>query len=256
MKDTRDLTTEKAREQLLQALIDTALESDLARGMFRSGPEDLPRRWLPHGAYYDLFTLYCAHQASGNEPAASASTFYRVLSDSGWKKKLKFSPPSSHSKCSICSKLKARIQHAKGIQEQTKASDQLLRHLAGQFADRSVYHTCRSIAKTNPEEMICLITDSMDKSKYALPRYHRGMAPKDLAAADRPSLEVTTSLLHGIGVFTYLTDENQNHGSNWVLETINRSLQRVHSHYQRTGKPVPLTLKIFADNTPKATCNC
>ena len=79
----------------------------------------------------------------------------------------------------------AQIQHAKGIQQQTEASDRLLRHLAGQFADRTVYHACRSIAKTT-DELICLITDSMGKSKYSLPRYYRGMPPKDLAAADRP----------------------------------------------------------------------
>ena len=229
----------------LLKVISTGACSDL-------GQRTYPERWLPHGAYYDLFTLYCAHQASASEPAASASTFYRVLSESGWKKKLKFSPPSSHSKCSICSKLKSQIQHAKGIQQQTEASDRLLRHLAGQFADRSVYHACRSIAKTT-DELICLITDSMDKSKYALPRYYRGMPPKDLAAADRPSLEVTTSLVHGVGLFTYLTDENQNHGSNWVLETVNRTLQYVHEYYQPRGKPVPPTLKIWSDNTPKET---
>lgn len=250
MKDTKDLKTEVAREKLLQALVDSALESDLARGMLRNGPENLPRRWLPHGAYYDLFTLYCAHQASAGEAAASSSTFYRVLADSGWKKKLKFSPPSSHSKCSICHRLKARIHHAEGIQEQTEASDQLLRHLAGQFQDRSCYHQCRWIAKTTGD-LICLISDSMDKSKYSLPRYNRGQPPKDVAMIDRPSLEVTTQLVHGVGIFTYLSDEDQNSGTNWVLETINRTLQHTHDYFQRSGKAVPPVLKIWADNTPK-----
>lgn len=250
VKETKDLKTETAREKLLQALLDSALESDLARGMVKHQPENLPRRWLPHGAYYDLYTLYCAHQASAGEPASSASTFYRVLKDSGWKKKLRFMPPSSHSKCSICHKLKSQIHHARGIQEHTEATDKLLRHLAGQFLDRSCYHRCRWIAKTT-DDLICMISDSMDKSKFSLPRYNRGQPPKDIATIDRPSLEVTTQLIHGVGVFTYLSDEDQNSGTNWVLETMNRSLQHAHDVFQRAGKPMPPALKIWSDNTPK-----
>ena len=251
VEDTYDLKTEAARQNLLNALMDSALESDLAGGIIRSGPEHLPRRWLPHGAYYDLYTLYCAHQVAAKEKVASTSTFYRVLTKSGWKAKLKFSPPSSHSKCSICHKLKAQIHHAKGIAEQTDASDKLLRHLAGQFADRSCYHECRARAKT-VGDILCCITDSMDKSKYSLPRYHRGMPPKDVATMIRPSLEVTTTLMHGVGVFTYLSDEDQTSGSNWVLETLNRTLQHTHDEYQRRCKPLPPVLQVFADNTPKA----
>lgn len=250
VKGAHDLSTKEARENLLKALVDSALESDLARGVIRRGPENLPRRWLPHGHYHDLYTLYCAHQVTADEKVASTSTFYRVLSDSGWKKIIKFSPPSSHSKCAICAKLRSKIQHCKGIAEQTEASDKLLRHLAGQFADRACYHECRSRAKTTGD-ILCLITDSMDKSKYALPRYHRGMTPKDLANTSRPSLEVTTTMVHGVGIFTYLADENQSAGSNWVLETLNRSLQHTWNRFQKAGKPVPGILKIFADNTPK-----
>ena len=235
--------------------MDSALESDLARGVIRKKPEDLPRRWLAHGHYHDLYTLYCAHQVAANERVASTSSFYRVLSESGWKKAIKFSPPSSHSKCTICSKLRSAIQHAKGIADQTEASDRLLRHLAGQFADRACYHEYRARAKTCGD-IICLITDSMDKSKYALPRYHRGMAPKALASTNRPSLEVTTTMVHGVGVFTYLSDEGQTSGSNWVLETLNRSLQHAWDYFQKASKPVPGIVKIFADNTPKEAWIC
>lgn len=252
MKGATDLSTEKARENLLKALVDSALESDLARGTIRRSPDSLPRRWLPHGHYHDLYTLYCAHQVSAGEKVASTSTFYRVLSDSGWKKIIRFSPPSAHSKCTICSKLRAKIQHSKSIADQTEASDRLLRHLAGQFADRACYHEYRARAKTTADILVA-ITDSMDKSKYALPRYHRGMVPKDLQNIVRPSLEVTTTMIHGVGIFTYLSDENQSSGTNWVLETLNRSLQHCWNVFQKAGKPIPGVLKVFADNTPKET---
>ena len=250
MEDAKDLSTKGAREKLLKALVDSALESDLSRGLVGGGSENLPRRWLPHGAYHDLYALYCSHQLSSGEHVASSSTFYRVLHESGWKKKPKFSPPSSHSKCTTCSILRSEIQHAKGLQEHTEACDKLLRHLAGQFADRAVYHQCRSRAKTNGD-LLCIITDSMDKSKYSLPRYHRGRPPKDVANTARPSLEVTTSMVHGVGIYTYLSDENQTAETNWVLGTLNRTLQHCHDKHQKIGKLVPFDIRLFADNTPK-----
>ena len=251
--NARDLNTKEVRLKLLQALVDSALESDLAQqGLVQAGPEGLPRRWLPHGVYHDLYTLYCSHQLSAGERVASCSTFYRVLSASGWKKKIKFSAPSSHSKCTICQKLRSRIHHAKGIQEHTESCDLLLRHLAGQYQDRQTYYECRCRAKAG--EIVCAITDSMDKSKYALPRWHRGRAPKDLETTKRPSLEVTTTMIHGVGIYTYLSDEDQTSGTNWVLETLNRSFQHMHEKHQRDSKPVPGVVRIFADNTPKVPC--
>ena len=250
--NARDLDTNEVRLKLLQALVDSALESDLAQeGTVQAGPEGLPRRWLPHGVYHDLYTLYCSYQLSFGERVASSSTFYRVLSTSGWKKKIKFSAPSSHSQCTICQRLRSRIQHAKGIQDHTEACDLLLRHLAGQYQDRQTYYECRCRAKAG--EIVCAITDSMDKSKYALPRWHRGRAPKDLENSKRPSLEVTTTMIHGVGIYTYLSDEDQTAGTNWVVETLNRSFQHMHEKYQRDSKPVPAVVRVFADNTPKVS---
>ena len=251
VEGVQKLDTAEARAQLLQSLVDSALESDLGRGTLWSGPHKLPRRWLPHGTYYELYTLYCAYMTCAGEKVASTSTFYRVLASSGWEKKIRFSPPSSHSKCSICMRLRSKIQHSSGIQEHTDSCDKLLRHLAGQFSDRQCYWACRSRAKAEGD-IICLITDSMDRSKFSLPRYHRGRAPKDVETTRRPSCEVTSTLVHGVGVYTWISDENQSSGSNWVLETLSRALEHTHAFYQRVGKPIPSVIKVFADNTPKA----
>ena len=244
------MDTANVRQKLLDALMNTALESDLSRGILWSGPENLPRRWLPHGSYFDLYTLYCANQLASDQGVASKSTFYRVLTSSGWKKKIKFSPPSSHSKCSTCSRLRGEIQNAKGIQAHTEACDRLLRHLAGQFSDRACYWECRNRSKTS-KDLLCVISDSMDRSKFALPRFHRGRVPKDIENTKRPSCEMTTQIVHGVGVYTYLSDENQTSGTTWVVETLNRTLQAVNATLGRAGKPIPPVLKFFADNTPK-----
>ena len=87
MGESKSMDTKDLRQQMLAALVNSALESDLARGVLWSGPRDLPRRWLPHGSYYDLYTLYCSKQLSSGEAVASRTTFYRILKSSGWKKK-------------------------------------------------------------------------------------------------------------------------------------------------------------------------
>ena len=173
------METDVMRKKMLQALMDTALEGDLARGVLWSGARDLPRRWLPHGSYYDLYTLYCSKQLSNDEKVASKSTFYRVLKSSGWKKNIKFSPPSSHSSVQFALVSKGRFK-CFWIQAHADACDKLLRHLSGQFADRACYYECRSRSRSSPSDLLCIISDSMDRSKFSLPRFHRGRVPKDI----------------------------------------------------------------------------
>lgn len=93
VQETKNMDTANVRQQLLDALMNTALESDLSRGILWNGPGNLPRRWLPHGSYFDLYTLYCANQLASDQGVASKSTFYRVLASSGWKKKSSFLLP-------------------------------------------------------------------------------------------------------------------------------------------------------------------
>jgi hypothetical protein len=56
--------------------------------------------------------------------------------------------------------------------------DRLLQHLQDQWSDRRAYWALRDRARTQ-RDIICLITDGMDKSKFALPRWGFGRAPKD-----------------------------------------------------------------------------
>lgn len=255
VEEAKDMDTKDMRNKLMQTLVDSAFQGDLSRGVLWSGPRDLPRRWLPHGSYYDLYTLYCSKQLSNGERVASRTTFYRVLKTSGWKKKIKFAPPSSHSKCSVCARLKGKIQSATGIQAHADACDKLLRHLSGQFADRACYYECRSRSRTS-SDLLRIISDSMDRSKFSLPRFPRGRVPKDIENLKRPSCEMTTQIVHGVGIYTYLSDEDQTSGTTWVLETLNRTLQSVHTTLEKSGKRCPPIVKLFADNTPKDSLVC
>ena len=156
----------------------SAMHSDLQdTSSMQSRPDELVRRWLPPGKYADLYQIYMAHQLSHGQPVASTSTFFRALKESGWKRVLRFRPQSTHSECHHCHRLKKRMKDATSMREHCEAADAFLRHLAGQWSDRAVYWQGRSRAKTN-RDMLCMIADGMDKSKYLLPRWAGGRAPK------------------------------------------------------------------------------
>ena len=246
----KPLATEPERARLLQLLLDSALESDLSKSVLNLGPDRLIRRYLPPGTYSDLYHLYVSFQTSKNLKVSSPSTFYRVLESSGWKRVIKFRPVSQHSACTICQKLKARIRHSRDVSEHAQNSDLLMRHLTGQFLDRSTYWSYRTRAKRDMD-ILTVITDSMDRGKFVVPRYLDSRTPKDVANLNRPSCEVTASMIHGRMIYVAVADEGEGAGSSWVLEVLSRSLDSAYCQAQRKGWCWPSVLKIFADNTPK-----
>lgn len=247
---TLTLDTAASQKALLEALLESALESDLARGVVRSGAQGLARRYLPPGRPSDLYQLYLSHQIAHKAPAASSSTFFRVFNETGWKQVLRFRAKSQHTMCTTCHKLKVAIRKAKGVQEHARQSDRLYRHLAGQFTDRKVYAELKARSRYD-RDLLTVICDGMDKSKFSLPRYHEGRTPKALETVARPSCEVYAVILHGHAVCTYVTDCDQSAGAAWVMEVLGRSFDVAFKASQRQGKPWPSVVKVFADNTPK-----
>ena len=245
----RTLDTQSARQGLLQSLLDSALESDLARLQSR-GPEGLVRRYLPPGTFSDLYHLYTAHQICHGAPAASSTTFYRTLASSGWKDVLRFRGKSQHTQCAVCHQLKSSIRHARGVNEHATACDKLYRHLGGQFADRAVYWEMRSRSR-HEGDILTLICDGMDKSKFLVPRFYIGRTPKQLEGMTRPCCELYSVIIHGHCICTYITDADQTAGSNWVMEALARSLDIAFKQSQERAKPWPTMIRVYADNTPK-----
>ena len=130
-----------------------------------------------------------------------------------WKKVLKFRPQTTHSECHHCHELKKAIRDAVDLKAHLVAADQLLRHLSGQWADRKVYWTSRSRAKTS-RDLLVMMCDGMDKGKYHLPRWSGGRAPKQAESLSRPACEVYACLLHGHMLCVYISDCDQTSGSN------------------------------------------
>lgn len=243
-------STEEGRKKLLDALMTNSFNSTVGAG--NHDPSTLPRRFMPPGNYADLFRLYQAECFAQQQPCSSASTFFRVLKSSGWKKVIKFRSHSTHAQCKICNRLKSSIKHSLDISQHARAADLYMRHLGGVFADRQCYGQTKVRAKMQKDILCCMI-DSMDHSKFRLPRFPFARTPKPLENKRRPEVEFTCCLMHGVGVYIYLADAEQSSGSDWSLEILSRSLDKAYSSCQRANQPWPNHLKLFTDNTPKET---
>jgi hypothetical protein len=152
----------------------------------------------------------------------------------------------------VCHRLKSGIKHAKTIQAHATFADQYMRHLSGVYSDRQTYaqYKWRAIHR---KDIICCIVDSMDRSKFRLPRFPQGRCPKSLENRRRPELEVTAAILHGRAVYVYLTDGDASHGSDWSLEVLSVSLNKAFLMTQQANQPWPSHLRIWTDNTPKVS---
>lgn len=245
----QDMNTDAVRDELVKALMDSVLASN--PGLTPLGPEGLTRRYLPPGKWADVYRLYMASCFEAQQPCASSSSFFRVLNESGWRKKLRPRGATTHAKCSVCHALKSAIKCSKDLATHAVAADQYMRHLAGQFADRRTYWQMRSRASQEKDTLV-LIVDSMDKSKFKLPRYPDGVCPKSLEKRSRPECELTACIVHGRGVYIYIADPEQSFGSDWTLEVVNRSIQACWLDAQQRNETWPSVCRIFADNTPKA----
>lgn len=242
-------STEEGRNKLVGALMSNSIGS--AENMGVADPRDLPRRHLPPGNYSDMYRVYVSECYAANKPVAAATTFFRVLRTSGWKDKIRFRGMSTHAQCMTCHKLKSRIRHSKDLQSHALHADRYMRHLSGVFADREVYNQTKCRA-THQRDLVTVTVDSMDKSKFRLPRFASGRIPKFLENKQRPDLELTCAILHGRAIYVWVTDSTeQSCGSDWSLEVLSLSLDKAFSLAQRKHEPWPSHLRVWTDNTPK-----
>lgn len=129
-----------------------------------------------------------------------------------------------------------------------------MQHLAAQWKDRQRYWELRERARRQ-RDILCLIVDSMDKSKFALPRWSDGRTPKSADKFRRPVLEVTACIVHGVGVYIYVADETMTTGASWTGEVLLQSIDSAFRCCQRAQRPMPSRVVVVADNTVKEVKN-
>ena len=151
----------------------------------------------------------------------AAPHFFRVLKTSGWRKKLRHRGKTTHAKCSTCHKLKNKIRKAKSLQEHAAACRWLFEAFSWSMCRSEVLLGSLDTGATIQQDLIVAIQDSMDKSKFSIPRYADGICPKALEQKVRPQCEVTACIVHGRGIFSFMwADPDLSFGSDWSIESV------------------------------------
>ena len=221
----------------------------------------LVRRSMPPGTLGNLYSMYrstldCPGDISDTEilsdddamrspatpsrcqdRAACRAQFYRRFKHV-WSRVLKFRKSSTHAECTVCWQFKRDLQKTRKLSLKRDIVRRHHLHLKGTFGDRQVYWSLRAMSRMPNANVLCCITDAMDKSKIVVPRFG-AKTPKSMAGADRPTLTLTAVKCHGHGIYMYLSRECQPMGSAYFAETLNRSLDQCWKRCKAEGRRFP-----------------
>ena len=112
-------------------------------------------------------------------PCPSFATFRRRY-DGVWKHCLRIRKSSPHAQCSTCFQLQRQMHGARGIMHMRLTAARALRqHYADQYTDRCIYWSLRHASRMR-DNVLVIIVDAMDKSKFAWPRYPWPRAAKEM----------------------------------------------------------------------------
>ena len=198
----------------------TALSRHVGRG------ENMVVKYLPPGRLKDLYWVYLSSMSclTGETEAASATTFWRRWHEY-WHALLRFRKRTTHSMCNTCFRLQQELRYSKGLEMRVAIATRLRDHLAGQFADRHIYWSVRHASRMR-QDILCIIVDSMDKSKFALPRWPYAATPKDVENIPRPTITLTAAWVHGHALCLFMSDETIAMGADGYIEVLLRSIDK------------------------------
>ena len=103
------------------------------------------------------------------------------------------------SQCELCFHYKDAIQTAETLEQKLGALVNYRKHLAGQYADRSICWTLQQLAFDEQSDLCVMQIDGMDQGKFRLPRDPKLRCTASLARHVRPNLK-----LHGLWIFGIL----------------------------------------------------
>ena len=128
-----------------------------------------------------------------------------------------------HKTCSECIKHKFIIKKLAGNRTAMAAQQkEWACHLDRQYSDRVQYWNCRASSRLGSFDAagcqtLCVIVDSMDRSKWAIPRA-AALGTKELGGLQRPVLDLTCMLAHGVACGVFMGDPRVTKGSSWTCE--------------------------------------
>lgn len=212
-------------------------------------------RYLPPGHMKDYWLQLVAAEkcpagsSSGSWKQIPFSSFWRV-----WYEEfsfMKFRASSSHSQCGQCLRHKLLLREMSGYIHAREEQARLFSlHLKKQYADRMVYWSCRSSARSQSPTEACLILDGMDQAKFCYPRADE-FKSKELQSLARPRAHISGLIMHGRFVLFVISPANLPKDSNLCIEITAHALQLL-------SKEVDLSrvvLSVQADNTTREVKN-
>ena len=192
-----------------------------------------------------------AHEAesrsSGTWRVPSYDTFWRRYKEI-WHRHLIIRKASQHSQCQTCWDLQQMINKRGSMSAKLEAVRALGQHYADQYADRCLYWALRHASRMR-DNILVIIIDSMDKAKFAWPRYPWARLPKNVEGLIRPRLSLTAAIAHGYVTNFFLASERVNHGPDCFLEQLCTTIQDVSDMCREKGWSMPEHLVVQADNT-------
>ena len=221
----------------------------------------LPVRFIQHSTLTNLYWQFLAHWDTLNEASRSMdvkrqglqkppsfATFERRW-DEVWRHYLRFRKSSEHAQCNTCFKLH-KVMHDRGssVAEKLDAARHLREHISNTYLDRQIYWNLRWASRCH-QDVLVIIIDSMDKTKFAWPRYPFPQRPHDLADIVRPRVSFTVAMAHGYCVDMYMAPEELNQGSDAFMAVLCRSISNVRRICGERNRPFPRHLVIQSDNT-------
>ena len=216
----------------------------------------VPVRFLPHARLHDLYWMFVSQwdllRAQGVQgpdvSVPSYTLFWRRWQI--WKVFLRFRKASQHAQCQTCFELQTQMHKTSLSWDARLSAARALRlHYRLQYEDRCVYWALRFASQQPDSQILCLTIDTMDKAKFAWPRWPFGRVSKNLDGLIRPRTVLTAAVVHGWCTVLYVADEIQNHGSDAFCEILCRAIQRVWEMSVKESRSFPRHLVIQSDNT-------
>lgn len=132
-------------------------------------------------------------------------------------------------------------------------------HLRRQYCDRVCYWKARGLSRLREMagdgsvRKITVIVDSMDHSKFAVPKAV-ALHSKDFAQFLRPTLSTTCVIIHGYMVLFYMSEPHVAHDSSWTAEVVSHSLHELQGHFPSLDLR-QCHLSLHGDNSSKELKN-
>jgi hypothetical protein len=216
----------------------------------------LQQKWIKNTSKRELYEDYCQWANMRGEEPASYTTYLRTWKE--WSPKvLRVRDKLQHGRCEDCAMYTEFRKKATSTQSRQEIMDAYLKHLKGIFADRTIYARAVSVSETctskwagvqsESNSLLSMCIDGMDQSKFRIPR--NLSSSKLWSTAWRPVAHVTGVVAHGIGEYYYLADQDMRKDSNNNSDVLAKSLDHVTRALEARGMPMPVHLRVQADNT-------